>query len=212
MWPCIISPMLTSTSVVTPERFDQAVTYADYLASLVINRDQFDRYAKTFTLSEDDAAFFRRAAALPDGPARMLVIGEPWCPDVYRGVPVFAAMAEAAGMTMRVVGRDENPDIMNEFLLNGTARAVPVAVFYTRDHRYLAHWTERPAVAHEALARIKADFATAHPEVNLKAPGPDGMKIVTGYFDARLPQFYPEWQVETIREIRELLMRTVPGL
>lgn len=204
--------MPSTPSAVTRERFDAAPDYAAYLSTLVINRDQFARYAGTFTLSEDDAAFFTRASALPEGPMRMLVIGEAWCPDVYRGVPVFAAIAEAAGMTMRVVGRDDNPDIMNEFLLNGTARAVPVAVFYTRDHRYLAHWTERPAVAHEALARIKAEFAAAHPEVNLKAPGPDGMKVVTGYFDARLPQFYPAWQAETIREIRELLTRTVPGL
>lgn len=198
-----------ATSVVTAERFDAAPSYADYLASLVINRDKFQHYAGTVQLSDDDVACFRQLAERSDGPARLLVIGEAWCPDVFRGVPVFAQIAEACGMAMKMVGRDDNPDIMNEFLLSGTARAIPVAVFYTRDHRYIAHWTERPAVANAVVARIKADFAAAHPDLNMKAPGPDGMKIITGFFDARLPEHYPAWQRETIREVRDLLTSAV---
>lgn len=203
--------MAQQTSVVTSERFDKAQSYADYVAGLVINRNQFEHYTGTVQLTEDDAAFFRRIAALPSGPARLLVIAEAWCPDVYRGVPVFARIAEAAGLTMRVVGRDDNPDIMDEFLLNGAARAVPVAVFYTRDHRHIAHWIERPQVAHAEIGRVKGAFAEAHPEVNLKALTPDAMTTFKTYFDIRLPQHYPAWQKETIREIRELLVSTVPG-
>lgn len=201
--------MTQRASVVTPERFDRALSYPDYLATVVVNRDRFDVYYDTATLSEDDVTFFRRLAALPSGPARMLVIAEAWCPDVYRGLPVFARIAEAAGLTMKVVSRDENPDIMDEFLLNGKARAVPVAVFYTRDHRYLAHWIERPAVGMAEIARIKAAFSAAHPDVDLKAPTPTGMEAMKGFFDARLPQLYPSWQVETVREIRELLAASV---
>jgi hypothetical protein len=203
--------MTQAISAVTPARFDEAPSYADYLTSLVINRDQFEHYTATAQLSKDDVVFFSRIAELSRGPARMLVIAEAWCPDVYRGVPVFAKIAEAAGITMKVVGREDNPDIMNEFLMNGTARAVPVAVFYMRDHRYIAHWIERPAVGHVEVARIKAEFAAAHPDVNLKAPGPDGMQTVKGFFDTRLPQHYPEWQRETVREIRELLAAAVSG-
>ena len=202
--------MPQTASAVTTDRFDHAASYADYLASIVVNRDQFDHYAGTHRLTADDAAFFTTVGGLPSGPARMLVIAEAWCPDVYRGMPVLAQIAEAAGMTMKVVGRDNNPDIMDEFLLNGTARAVPVAVFYTLDHRYIAHWTERPAVAQAEITRIKAEFATVHPDVNLKAPGPDGMKVMKGFFDTRLPQLYPLWQRETVREIRELLAAAVP--
>jgi hypothetical protein len=133
------------------------------------------------------------------------VIAEAWCPDVYRGVPVFARIAEASGMTMRIVRRDENLDIMDEFLLNGTARAIPVAVFYTRDHRYLAHWTERPAVAHAEVARVRSEFSAAHPTVSLKAPTSEDLQLMKTFFGPRLPPFYPAWQVETVREIRDLL-------
>jgi hypothetical protein len=201
--------MTQTTSVVTPERFDRAASYADYLAAIAINRDQFLHYYDTVRLTDDDVAFFRRAAALPKGPSRMLVIGEAWCPDVFRGVPVFAHIAEAGGMTMKIVPRDENPDIMDEFLLNGRSRAIPVVVFYTRDHRYLTHWTERPAVAEAELSRIKAEFSAAHPTLDFKTATPADMKIIKPFFDDRLPQHYPAWQVETVREIRELLASTI---
>ena len=133
------------------------------------------------------------------------MIAEAWCPDVFRGVPVFARIAEVSGLTMKVVPRDENPDIMDEFLLNGTARAIPVAVFYTRDLQYLTHWTERPAVAHAEVARLRAEFSALHPTVDLKAPMGEDLQTVRTFFNARLPQQYPAWQVETVREVRELL-------
>jgi hypothetical protein len=200
---------MQQTSVVTPERFDQALSYSDYLAAVAVNRDQFDHFYDIARLSDDDIAFFKSAASQPDGPARVLVIAEAWCPDVFRGVPVIARIAEAAGITMRVVLRDENPDIMDEFLLNGTARAIPVAVFYTRDHRYIAHWIERPAVAHAEIARLRAEFSAAHPAVDIKtAAGPDRETLIS-FFNARLPQQYPAWQVETVREIRELLASSI---
>lgn len=196
---------MTKVSVVTPERFDRSLSYADYLASIAINRDQFEHYYSTARLTDDDIAFFSKAATLPSGAAKVLVIAEAWCPDVFRGAPVFARIAEVSGMTMKVVLRDENPDIMDEFLLNGKARAIPVAVFYTRDHQYITHWIERPAVAHAEIARLRAEFSALHPAVDLKtATGPDRETVMT-FFNARLPQQYPAWQVETIREIRELL-------
>ena len=129
-------------------------------------------------------------------------------PDVYRGLPVFVHIAEATGMVLKIALRDENPDIMDEFLLNGTAQAIPVAVFYTRDHQYLTHWTERPAVAHAEIDRLRAAFAAAHPTVNLKAPASADTETIKTFF-AALPQQYPSWQVETVREVRELLAATL---
>ena len=199
---------MSNVSVVTSERFDRALSYADYLAGVAVNRDQFEQYYRTAQLSAEDVAFFRQAVASPSGPAKVLVIAEAWCPDVFRGLPVIARIAEASGMTMKVVPRDENPDIMDEFLLNGTARAIPVAIFYTRDHRYIGHWTERPAVAHAEVARLKAEFSASHPTLDLKTATGAERQALISFFDARLPQHYPEWQVDTIREIRELLAST----
>ena len=193
--------MAQATSAVTPERYERAMSYPVYLASIEVNRDQFQRYDDMATLSPDDVAFFKRAVAVRSGPVKMLVIAEAWCPDVYRGVPVFVRIAEASGMELRIVVRDENPDIMDEFLLDGRARAIPVAVFYTDDLRYIAHWTERPAVAQVEIRRLRTQLSALHPNAD--------MPTIKAFFDARLPQQYQGWQVETVREIRELLSRTL---
>jgi hypothetical protein len=48
-------------------------------------------------------------------------------------------------MELRVFPRDDNLDIMSEVPLNrGESQSIPTLVFYTSDHRYIAHWIERP--------------------------------------------------------------------
>ncbi len=123
--------MPSTTTVVTPVRFAQGLTYGDFLAQAAVNRDKFESNYKDAPLTADDIAFFKNAAAKPNGPVKVLAIAEAWCGDVYRELPTMARIAEAAGMTLRVFLRDQNADIMDEFLLNGKSRAIPVFVFYT---------------------------------------------------------------------------------
>src|SRR5271155_4803114 len=136
--------MPTATNVVTPARFAQGLSYANFLAQAAVNVDKFELNYKTAPLSAEDLAFFKRAAAQPNGPAKILAIAEAWCGDVYRELPTAVRIAEATGIELRIFLRDENPDIMDEFLSNdGKARAIPVFVFYTSDMRYITHFTER---------------------------------------------------------------------
>ncbi len=195
--------MAETTTVVTPARFASGLTYQDFLAQAKVNVDKFEENYKTAHLSAEDAAFFKRVAAMPAGPAKMLALGEDWCPDVYRGLPVMAKIAEAAGMELRIFPRDKNLDIMNEFLKQGQYQSIPVSVFYSKDVRYIAHWIERPALANEERVQItdqaKKDLPTAN-EQDLRAE-----------VRKRTTVRYPWWQQETVKEIRQLLARA-PGV
>ena len=132
--------MPATTTVVTPLRFEQGLTYAGFLAQAAVNRDKFEKNYNHPALTEDDLSFFRKAAALAHGPRNLLAIAEAWCGDVYRELPTAVRIAEAAGLDLRVFLRDENPDIMDEFLSNnGKSRAIPVFVFLHR--RYAIHHT-----------------------------------------------------------------------
>ena len=201
--------MLEATTVVTPARFEHGLRYADFLAQATVNRDKFELYYKESPLSAEDIAFFKRAAALPNGPAKILALAEAWCGDVYRELPTVARIAEATGMILRVFLRDENPDIMDEFLSNeGKSRAIPVFVFYTKETRYITHFTERSAGAHAELAAILDDVKA---QLNLPreatfATVPEGerqafLREVIG----RITPRFPDWQKESIKEMRALL-------
>jgi thiol-disulfide isomerase/thioredoxin len=158
--------MARETSVVTPQRFSAGLGYADYLAQIKVNKARFDGFYSGCQIRPEDVASFRELVDRPNGPAKMLVLGEDWCGDVVRGLPVLARVAEAAGMELRIFPRDLNRDIMNEFLNRGEFMSIPVAVFYTRDHRYICHWIERPAMASRETGEIEAAIRAENPEIS----------------------------------------------
>ena len=187
--------MAEKTTVVTPERFGSGFTYDDYIEQIKVNKDRFEQYYNSAQLSDEDVAFFRRAKDA--GATKMLILGEDWCPDVFRGMPVLAKIAEAAGMDVSVFPRDENLDIMNEFLKNGEFMSIPVPVFYTDDLEEIAHWHERPESANEEMPKITED-------VKAEIGDEDEQEFRRTVRD-RMQARYPAWQVETVRELRELL-------
>lgn len=189
--------MAGKISVVTAERFASGFSYPDYIAQIKVNKDQFEKYYATAELSADDGEFFRKVAQMPDGIGKILVLGEDWCPDVVRGMPVMARLAEAAGIEVRIFPRDQNLDIINEFLKQGQFMSIPVGVFYTGNLQYICHWIERPATADRERAEI---------EDTVKKENPDaGEQELRTLIRERTQARYPAWQQETVAEIRQIL-------
>jgi len=193
--------MVRETSVVTPERFGKGFSYGDYLAQIKVNRDRFAGYYNGLELKPEDAARFRELAGRPSGPAKMLVLGEDWCGDVVRGLPVLARVAESAGMEMSIFPRDLNHDIMNQFLKEGKWMSIPVAVFYTRDHQYICHWIERPAVAEREMAEIEHAIRAGKPQINDQEFSRERRVRTAARAD--------DWIKATVAELKELLGRAV---
>src|SRR5499426_270498 len=171
-------------SVVTPERFASGMTFDQYVAYVAtpenLKREGSGRpradmsghlraaYAAA-RLHDSQTAAIKWLAAQPGGPAKILVISEEWSSDCRRDVPMFARLAEAGNLELRIFPRDgkkfgasqrpslaeapdSNADIMAEFLneKNGqTWQSIPVVVFYTRELEYLCHYTEFPAMYHK---------------------------------------------------------------
>ena len=83
-------------SVVTPERFGSGMTYEQWMQKIDRNQKRFEENYEEMTISEDDARALRALVEKPNGPAKCLALGEAWCPDVFRGLPVMARIAEAS--------------------------------------------------------------------------------------------------------------------
>ena len=205
--------MPAATTVTTPARFKQGLSWADFIATAAVNRDKFEHNYNSPALTEADLAFFRKAAALPHGPRKLLAIAEAWCGDVYRELPTAVRIAEAAGMELRIFLRDENADIMDEFLSNeGKSRAIPVFVFYTEDMSYITHFTERSASAHAGLATAM-DAAKA----KLKLPSSATLGNLQGEekqnllreLIANIAPHSDQWRRDAIREMRLLLAKAL---
>ncbi len=191
--------MAKETSVVTPERFASGFTYQEYVDQIKVNKSWFQKLYDSFQLTDEDAEFFRQAAGQAGGPARMMVIGEDWCPDVYRGMPVAARIAEAGGLEMRVFPRDSHMDIMNEFLKEGKYASIPAVVFYTRDHEYIDHWIERPAVADREMDEIQERVKRENPDADEQR--------VRALARPLNQERFAEWMRHSVAEIRAMLSK-----
>jgi hypothetical protein len=189
--------MSGKASVVTPERFASGFTYQAYSAQIKVNRERFEEYYTKGQLSADDKEFFQKAARAPNGVSKLLVLGEDWCPDAFRGIPVMSRIAEAAGIEMRIFPRDKNLDIMNEFLKHGEFMSIPVAVFYTKDLRYICQWIERPELANRERTQIEEEARKAMPG--------SSEEDIRNVLRQRIQARYPAWQQESVREMRQML-------
>ena len=138
-------------SVITLERFGKGKTFQQYLDSGIRNRELFENNYNGLTMSAEQKAALQELAARPDGPHHMVVIGEDWCPDVYRGAGVAQRIAEAAGIEMRFFERDQNKDMIAGYLKGGEFESIPVFVIYDKDHNEITHFIERPRLANEQI-------------------------------------------------------------
>ena len=118
-----------------------------------------------------------------------------------RGLPVLARLAEAAGLELRIFPRDQNLDIMDEFLKNEMYQSIPVAVFYTKDHQYIGHWIERPAVAVQEMEQISAAIRAENPGIIDQEFGLERRN--------RTAARAHDWQQASVDEMRELLQTNV---
>ena len=193
--------MARETSVVTPERFNEGISYADYIGQINVNKARFEEYYNNFTVTPEETSALRALAQADGGPTKMLVLGEDWCGDVVRGLPVLARLAEAAQFEMKMFPRDQHHDIMNEFLKNGEWMSIPTAVFYTKDHRYICHWIERPEVADREMVGIEDAIRAENPDITDQEFGRERR--------ARTGAKAEEWQRASVVEIIELIQKSV---
>lgn len=90
-----------------------------------------------------------------DGNWKLLTIAEDWCGDASNTVPVVVRFVEAASnLDLRIVKRDENPELMDEYLTNGS-RSIPVVIVLDADNRPVGYWAPRPAELQEWVVREK---------------------------------------------------------
>ena len=148
--------MATQTSVLTAERFASGWTYQDFIANTEKNHDRFQENYDGTEITDADVAAFKELMARPNGPAKVAGIVVDWCPDVYRGLPPMVKLCEKIGLEFKMFERDQNLDIMNEFLKNGEFQSVPVFIFYTKNHDEILHWIERAAKADEEMPLMRA--------------------------------------------------------
>ena len=128
--------------------WDLALTYQRFVAESEQHRGLWEGI---YRLTRVPEWAFR---AVPPGTRRrLLVIAEDWCGDASSTIPMLARFVdEVPGMELRLLRRDEHPEVMDRYLTNG-ARSIPIVIALDEGFRELGHWGPRPAELQAWVAR-----------------------------------------------------------
>ncbi|WP_333599275.1 thioredoxin family protein [Flavobacterium sp.] len=118
-----------------------------------LNEARMNRLEKTILVTDD---YVQKLRGLQKEYI-WLVISEGWCGDSAQIVPVIYKMAEVSeNIDLKMVFRDENDELMNLFLTNGT-RSIPKLIVLDKNTlTVLGEFGPRPQAAKQLILDYKA--------------------------------------------------------
>ena len=115
----------------------------DLLNYSILNDKRMDRLDKKIVISTESQESINNLK----NNFTFLVIAEGWCGDAAQIMPILNKIAEASSkIELKIVFRDENPELMDEFLTNG-GKAIPKTIIVDSNNKVINSWGPRPSVA-----------------------------------------------------------------
>lgn len=160
--------------IITQEHIDKSMSYAafrDLITSLLIERkttgpnqskelvqytrlnaQRMDRMDKR---TEIDPELLEELKTIKENQIWLGIV-EGWCGDVPHTIAPMAKIAVSVPkLSLRLLLRDENPEVIDNYLTNG-GRAIPKVIALKKDTlEELWSWGPRPAPAHELYLDMK---------------------------------------------------------
>ena len=147
------------------ELFEQGKSTGDNHSEAIMNYTKLNifrmkRLDKTTRLTENALAQIQKE----NRKITWLVITEAWCGDAAQIIPVLNKLAEEnENISLKMILRDENLEVMDQFLTNGT-RSIPILIVLDSESlEVLNSWGPRPVEVQEMVMEAKSNAAN-HPE------------------------------------------------
>ncbi|MBL1212114.1 MAG: thioredoxin family protein [Ignavibacteriae bacterium] len=106
-----------------------------------LNFQRSNRIHKTFKIEDEHAEIIKSI----DQPQLWMVITEDWCGDSAQNLPYLYLLSELSEfVTLKIIPRDDNLDIMDLYLTNGKSRSIPKLVVFDEAGNELFTWGPRP--------------------------------------------------------------------
>ena len=151
----LVSKLLEEGKSTGPEQSQSLLDYSK------LNDRRMHRLDKTIKIPEDAANKIKSYSKK----VTWLVISEGWCGDSAQTLPVINKVASLnENISLKIVLRDEHPDLMDAFLTNGS-RAIPKLIMIDDESQEIIDtWGPRPSVATKMVKEFKAQHGALTPE------------------------------------------------
>jgi hypothetical protein len=125
-----------------------------------LNHSRMKRLDKTVKLPQD---VIEKVESI-NKPIEWIVLTEGWCGDAAQNLPIINKISDLnSNINLRIVLRDEHPELMDKFLTNG-GKAIPKLIHVENQYSKIESWGPRPTVATKMVADYKALYGSITPE------------------------------------------------
>lgn len=151
----LVITLVEEQSTTGNEKTEDLVQYTQ------LNDSRMRRWDKTAKVSEDMKTKIENF----NKKVTWLVISESWCGDAAHVMPIINKVAELnENIDYKIVLRDENEDLMNQFLTNGGKSVPKLIMIDTETKEVLNTFGPRPTVATNLVQAYKAEHGVITPE------------------------------------------------
>ncbi|MBA2175786.1 thioredoxin family protein [Halobacillus locisalis] len=122
------------------EWFHKGMTAQEYVDSMETHQENLIYIYENFSIATDDYPFFE---SLQKRDLRAIILTEDWCGDAMLNIPIYLRFAEAAHIQTHFLRRDENLELMDQYLTNGESRSIPKIIFLASNGDEIGTWGPR---------------------------------------------------------------------
>ena len=127
----------------------------------LLNHTRMKRLDKKVKIEEEIQQKFENF----NGNQTWLVITESWCGDAAHAMPVMNLLTNlTSNIDLKVVLRDENLELMDAFLTQGSLSIPKLIVLDNETEEVVADWGPRPSVVTQLVKDYKAEYGELSPE------------------------------------------------
>ncbi len=150
----LISDLLAAGRTTGPDQSEAMIHYTE------LNQQRMHRVEKSIIILPSTEALIRSVSL----PQTWLVLTEAWCGDAAHSTPIMHALAALNPLIdMRLLLRDDNPELMDRYLTNGVSRSIPKLIgLDTATLEELFTWGPRPAPLQHIFTSLKSDGIEFH--------------------------------------------------
>jgi len=157
--------------------FAKGIPSQEYVDSMQKHKEDLLHIYDSYSLPEDEEFYSK----LKEKNLRVIVITEDWCGDAMMNTPVLLHLAKKTNMEVRMILRDSNLELMDQYLTNGKSRSIPIFIFIDEAGNEVAKWGPRAEPVQKYVDEIRADLPDKDAE-DYKEKFDDMIKVMYGEY------------------------------
>ncbi|MBQ0140590.1 MAG: thioredoxin family protein [Kurthia sp.] len=133
--------------------FETATPIEQYMDEMTTLKEEAFKIYNNFSIQDDS----NDLQLVKDKSPHILVITENWCGDAMINNSILRRLAEQTDLDVRCVLRDEDTDLIDQFLTNG-GRAIPIYVFLNDAGEVIGKWGPRAPELQQNVMNLRSEL------------------------------------------------------